>query len=78
MRWCDSRGIGCGFGLAKNPVLKRSAIEEISRAQRQFLQIGQLQRIFGWFAYSALTWDRQRRVFVKGEHNADGADPGSS
>jgi Transposase DDE domain group 1 len=75
MRWCDSHGIGYVFGLAKNPVLERSAIDEISRAQRQFLQTGQPQRIFGSFAYSASTWDRRRRVIVKGEHNAQGTNP---
>jgi hypothetical protein len=75
MRWCDSHGIGYVFGLAKNSVLERSAIDEISRAQRQFLQTGQPQRIFGSFAYAASTWDRQRRVIVKGEHNAQGANP---
>ena len=75
MRWCDSQGIGYVFGLAKNTVLERLAIDEISRAQRQFLQTSQPQRIFGWFAYSASTWDRRRRVIVKGEHNAQGANP---
>jgi Transposase DDE domain group 1 len=75
MRWCDSHGIGYVIGLAKNSVLKRSAMDEISRAQRQFLQTGQPQRIFGSFAYAASTWDRPRRVIVKGEHNAQGANP---
>jgi hypothetical protein len=75
MRWCDSQGIGYVFGLAKNPVLERWATDEISRAQRQFLQTGQPQRIFGSFAYAASTWDRRRRVIVKGEHNAQGANP---
>jgi hypothetical protein len=75
MRWCDSHGIGYVLGLAKNSVLERSAVDEISRAQRQFRQTGQPQRIFGSFAYAASTWDRQRRVIVKGEHNAKGANP---
>jgi hypothetical protein len=75
MRWCDSHGIGYVFGLAKNSVLERFAIYEISRAQWQFLQTGQPQRIFGSFAYAASTWDRKRRVIVKGEHNAQGANP---
>jgi Transposase DDE domain group 1 len=74
MRWYDSQGIGYVFGLAKNSVLQQSAIDEISRAQRQFLQTGEPQRIFGSFAYAASTWDRQRRVIVKGEHNAQGAN----
>jgi Transposase DDE domain group 1 len=75
MRWCDSRGIGYVFGLAKNKVLEKLAIDEISRAQRQFLQSGEPQRIFGSFAYAASTWDRKRRVIIKGEHTAQGANP---
>jgi len=75
MRWCDSHGIGYVLGLAKNPVLERAAIDEIARAQRQFQQTGRPQRLFGSFAYAASTWDRPRRVIVKAEHNAQGANP---
>jgi hypothetical protein len=75
MRWCDSQGIGYVLGLAKNPVLTRLARDEIERADRQFLRTGQPQRLFGSFAYAAATWDRPRRVIVKAEHNAQGANP---
>ena len=75
MRWCDSHGIGYVLGLAKNQVLERAAIDEIARAQRQFQQTGRPQRLFGSFAYAASTRDRPRRVIVKAEHNAQGANP---
>jgi hypothetical protein len=75
MRWCDSHGIGYVLGLAKNPVLERAAIDEIKRAQRQFQQTREAQRLFGSFSYAASTWDRRRRVIVKAEHNAQGANP---
>lgn len=75
MRWCDSQGIGYVLGLAQNPALRRAAVDEIARAQRQFLRTGQPQRVFGSFAYAAGTWDRTRRVIVKAEHNAQGANP---
>ncbi len=75
MRWCDSHGIGYVLGLAKNPVLKDAACDEIARAQRQFQETGQPQRLFGSFAYAASSWDRRRRVIVKAEHNAQGANP---
>jgi hypothetical protein len=75
MRWCDSHGIGYVLGLAQNPALRRAACDEIARAQRQFQQTGQPQRIFGSFSYAASTWDRSRRVIVKGEHTAQGANP---
>jgi hypothetical protein len=75
MRWCDSQGIGYVLGLAKNSVLKEAACDEIARAQRQFQKTGQPQRLFGSFAYAASSWDRKRRVIVKAEHNAQGANP---
>lgn len=75
MRWCDSHGIGYVLGLAQNPVLRRLARDEIARAERQFQKTGQPQRIFGTFSYAAGTWDRSRRVIVKAEHTAQGANP---
>ena len=76
MRWCDSRGIGYVLGLAQNPVLRHvSSATSLPHAQRQFQQTGQPQRIFGTFSYAASTWDRTRRVIVKAEHNAQGANP---
>jgi hypothetical protein len=75
MRWCDSNGIGYVLGLARNPALQREACDEIARAERQFQATGQPQRLFGSFAYAAATWDRRRRVIIKAEHNAQGANP---
>jgi Transposase DDE domain group 1 len=75
MRWCDSNGIGYVLGLAKNAVLQREARDWIERAQRQFLRTGQPQRLFGSLSYAAGSWDRLRRVIVKAEHNAQGANP---
>jgi hypothetical protein len=75
MRWCDSHGIGYVLGLAKNAVLQREARDWIERAERQFLRSGQPQRLFGSLSYAAASWDRLRRVIVKAEHNAQGANP---
>jgi hypothetical protein len=75
MRWCDSHGVGYVLGLARNKALERLATDGINRAERQFKKTGQPQRIFGWFAYAASSWDRQRRVIVKAEHTAQGPNP---
>jgi hypothetical protein len=75
MRWCDSHGIGYVLGLAKNAVLQREAIDWTAQAQRQFQKTGQPQRLFGSFSYRASSWDRTRRVIIKAEHNAKGANP---
>jgi len=75
MRWCDSHGIGYVLGLPKNKVLEREAIDWTERAERRFRKTGEPQRLFGSVSYSAATWDRTRRVIVKAEHNAQGANP---
>ena len=74
-RWCDSHGVGYVLGLARNPALERLARDWTARAEREFRRVGQPQRLFGSFAYAAGSWDRRRRVIVKAEHNAQGANP---
>ncbi len=75
MRWCDRNGVGYVLGLARNPALQRAAADWTDRAERQFGRTGQPQRLFGSFAYAAGSWDRPRRVIVKAEHGARGANP---
>lgn len=75
MQWCDSRGIGYVLGLAKNPVLKEKAADEMYWAEKMFERTGEKQRIFGSFSYAAKTWDRKRRVIAKAEYTNKGANP---
>jgi Transposase DDE domain group 1 len=75
MRWCDSHGVGYILGIAKNPALERHAADELGTAARRFALTGEAQRLFGSFAYKADTWDRARKVIVKAEHTAKGANP---
>lgn len=75
MRWCDSHGVGYVLGLARNPALERAARDWTDQAARRFAGTGGPQRLFGSFAYAAQSWDRSRRVIVKAEHNAQGANP---
>jgi hypothetical protein len=75
MRWCDSNGVGYVLGLAHNQVLERLAADWIVRAERQFQNRGEPQRIFGSFDYKATSWDRSRRVIVKAERTAQGPNP---
>jgi hypothetical protein len=75
MRWCDCNGIGSVLELARNKALERLASDWINRAERQFQETSQPQRIFGSLAYQASSGDRQRRVIVKAEHTAQGPNP---
>jgi Transposase DDE domain group 1 len=75
MRWCDRHGVGYILGVAKNAASERLATDEMAAAARQFTRTGEPQRLFGSFGYAAATWDRTRRVIVKAEHTAKGANP---
>jgi hypothetical protein len=75
MRWCDHNGIGYIFGLARNSRLERLAGPWTHAAATCWTLSGEPQRLFGDFAYAAASWDRPRRVIVKAEHTAQGANP---
>jgi hypothetical protein len=75
MRWCDSNGIGYVIGLARNPRLQALAGPWLHAAAVCWERTQQPQRLFGEMAYAAETWDRPRRVVIKAEHNAQGANP---
>lgn len=47
----------------------------IDRAGRAYEATGRKQRLFGSVDYAAATWDKARRVIVKAEHGALGANP---
>jgi hypothetical protein len=75
MRWCDSNGVGYVLGLARNSRLLTLAGPWLIQAETCWGMTGQPQRLFGSFAYAARSWDRERRVIVKAEHNAQGDNP---
>jgi hypothetical protein len=75
LRWCERRGVDYIVGLAKNPRLLALAGERMQNAAAAFASTKEKQRHFGWMDYAAETWDRQRRVIVKAEHSAQGANP---
>ena len=75
MRWCDRHDVGYVIGLARNKVLERMATPFMGRAKQLYEQTKQKQRIFTTFQYAAGTWDRERRVIHKAEHNSQGENP---
>ena len=75
MRWCDSNGVGYVLGLARNVRLEALAAPLLHEAALRFGRCGEPVRHFGTLGYAAQTWDRSRRVIVKAEHNAKGANP---
>lgn len=75
MRWCDRHGVDYVIGLARNKRLEKMAEPFMREAQRGYEQTGQKQRVFTEFNYAAESWDRQRRVIHKAEHNSHGDNP---
>jgi hypothetical protein len=75
LRWCDRRGVDYVVGLAKNSRLEAASRALTDDAEARFKETGTKQRLFGEFRYAAGTWDADRRVVVKAEHNAQGANP---
>jgi hypothetical protein len=75
MRWCDRHGVDYCVGLARNKRLEKLAEPFMQEAKRQFEQTGQKQRLFTEFHYAAGSWDQERRVIHKAEHNSHGDNP---
>jgi hypothetical protein len=76
MAWCESEGVDFLLGLAKNDRLKALSLRWRLEAQRQFLRTCEPSRVFGEFQYrTRKSWSRARRVVVKAEHLAKGANP---
>jgi hypothetical protein len=76
MAWCEAEGIDFVLGLAKNNRLNALSLRWRIEAQQAFLETCEPSRVFGELKYRTLkTWSRARRVVVKAEHLAKGANP---
>ena len=76
MAWCEAEGIEYVLGLAKNERLNTLSLRWRIQAQLAFLKHGEPSRVFAAFQYRTRTsWSRARRVVVKAEHLAKGANP---
>jgi hypothetical protein len=76
MAWCEHNRVHFLLGLAKNNRLLAMSLDRRLEAQIQFLERGVASRVFGEFDYrTRASWSRARRVVVKAEHLAKGANP---
>jgi hypothetical protein len=76
MAWCEAQGVDYVLGLAKNKRLDALSATARRQAQLAYLRTEETTRVFDEFQYRTLeTWSRARRVIVKAEHFADGANP---
>ena len=72
LRWCEGNNVGYVVGIGKNNVLMESAAGLVAEAAGRHARTGCRQKLFGSFRYAAASWNRERRVIVKAEHNAKG------
>lgn len=73
--WCERNDVQYVIGLAKNKRLNRLSAGPMAATRARFEATGDKQRGFAEFAYAAGTWPRERRVIVRCEHGAQGANP---
>ena len=75
LRRFDKWGVHYIIGLAKNEALLNTvAVAQVALAERH-LREGGKQRWIGELSYAARSWERERRVIARLEHEARGANP---
>lgn len=75
LRRFDKWGVHYIIGLAKNEALLNTvAVAQAALAEQHALEGGK-QRWIGELTYAARSWDRQRRVIARLEHDGRGANP---
>jgi hypothetical protein len=75
LRRFEKWGLHYIVGLQKNAaLLHRVSLAELALAD-MYRKAGTKQRMIGEFDYAARSWDRERRVIARLEHDAHGANP---
>lgn len=75
LRRFEKWGLHYIVGLQKNAaLLHRVSLAELALAD-MYRKAGTKQRMIGEFDYAARSWDRERRVIARIEHDAHGANP---
>lgn len=75
LNWCDRQGVDYVVGIAKNPRLLKVAESARTLAATQYEHKQEKQRVFDEVQYAARSWPHQRRIVIKAEHSALGANP---
>ncbi len=75
LNWCERHSVDYIVGIAKNKRLHGKAAHLIEKAKEDHERTREKQRLFGWISYGAKSWIGEKRVIVKAEHSAKGANP---
>lgn len=73
-RYLERQGIRYVIGFITNHRVLEKAASLLERAQRQYLETGEKQRLFTSFNYQAESWSRPRRIIAKVEYTHLGAN----
>jgi len=73
--WCDRHRVDYIVGIAKNSRLDQDSELLQLMAAILYESTSEKQRLFGDFRYAARSWKDRRRIIVKAEHSALGANP---
>jgi len=72
---CERSQVSYAIGFSSNAVIQRKMADLLERARLQFVQTQQKARLFDDVYYAARTWDAPRRLVMKAEWLAKGANP---
>jgi hypothetical protein len=70
--YCEEKELKYVIGLISNSVLKKEISELSKQAEDEFNKTNEKQKFFGEVNYQAGSWDKERRVIMKSEHNEKG------
>lgn len=74
LHWCERHNVDYIVGMPSNARLQALAKSWVEEARSAFEFTGEKQKLFNSFDYAAQSWNTQRRIVVKAEHNSNGAN----
>lgn len=70
--WCEINNVEYIVGIGANLRLQKFALDTAKQAETLYETSKEKQRAFTEFYYKAESWDKERRIIVKAEHNDKG------
>lgn len=75
LRWSEKNNVTYIVGIAQNKRLNEASLPLRVKAENQYNESQEKQKLFDEIQYAAKSWMSKRRVIVKAEHNSKGANP---
>ena len=75
LRWCERKQVIYIVGISQNNRLNVYSEEMRKRAEENYNQTKEKQKLLSEFQYAAKSWRNERRVIAKSEHTDKGGNP---